>query len=62
MDIKEICRQNGTTMTEVAHKIGTSRNNIAATMRNNPTLSSINRVATAIGITPQLLVELLNKN
>lgn len=46
-------------MTEVANAIGTTRNNLSIIMRGNPTLSTIVKVANAIGITPQQLVTYL---
>ena len=61
MDIKLICRKYGKTITEVAHSVSTTRNNLSIIMRGNPTLSTINRVAQALGITPSQLVELLNQ-
>lgn len=48
-------------MREVANEVGISSNNFGTVMRRNPTLTTINRVAEALNITPQQLVELLNK-
>lgn len=61
MDIKIICRQYGTTMQAVADQLGCSRANVAKMMRGNPTLSTINKVADILNITPSQLVELLNQ-
>ncbi|MBQ2979858.1 MAG: helix-turn-helix transcriptional regulator [Bacteroidaceae bacterium] len=61
MDIKNICRLSGKTITQVAQELGTTRNNLSIIMRGNPTLSTINRVAQALGITPSQLVERLNQ-
>lgn len=59
MDIKKICRRHGKTMTEVATIMGTTRNNLSIIMRGNPTLSTLIRVAEALGIpTHQLIMEL----
>lgn len=48
-------------MRKIAHEVGISPNNFGTVMRGNPTLTTINRVAEALEITPQQLVELLNK-
>lgn len=61
MDIKTICQKYNRTMREVAIEVGILPNNFGTVMRGNPTLSTINRVAEALNITPQQLVELLNK-
>lgn len=61
MDIKIICQKCKKTMREVAYEVGISPNNFGTVMRRNPTLITINRVAEALNITPQQLVELLNK-
>lgn len=47
-------------MREIANEVGISSNNFGTVMRGNPTLATINRVAKALDITPQQLVELLN--
>ena len=60
MDIKIICRKYKRTMREIANEVGISSNNFGTVMRGNPTLATINRVAKALDITPQQLVELLN--
>lgn len=61
MDIKNICKHCNKTMQEVALEVGITPNNFGTVMRGNPTLATINRVAEALDITPQQLVELLNK-
>lgn len=61
MDIKIICQKCNKTMREVANEVGISSNNFGTVMRGNPTLATINRVSEALDITPQQLVELLNK-
>lgn len=60
MDIKTICQKCNKTMREVALEVGIAPNNFGTVMRGNPTLTTINRVAEALEITPQQLVELLN--
>ncbi len=60
MDIKKICNKYNKTLTEVAESIKTSRNNLSIIMRGNPTLATINKVASALNIPTHILIKELN--
>ncbi len=48
--IKEICRQKGMTMGEIAEKIGISPVNLSASLNGNPTLNRLQEVADILGV------------
>lgn len=50
-DIKELCRERGLKMKDVAEAVGVTSQNLGVAMRGNPTLSLLRRVAKALGVT-----------
>jgi len=56
--IKEICKQKGLTMGEIAEKIGISPVNLSASLNGNPTLNRLQEVADILGVEiPDLFVK-----
>lgn len=49
MDIKSIIKQKGLTMEEVAERMGVSRVTLSQTLSGNPTMSTLQRIADALG-------------
>ena len=49
MDIKSIIKQKGLTMEEVAEQMGISRVTLSQTLSGNPTMSTLQRIADALG-------------
>lgn len=49
MDIKNIIKQKGYTMEQVAEKVGVTRATLAQNLSGNPTMRTLRRVADAIG-------------
>jgi transcriptional regulator with XRE-family HTH domain len=49
MDIKSIIKQKGITMEEVAERMGVSRVTLSQTLSGNPTMSTLQRIADALG-------------
>jgi transcriptional regulator with XRE-family HTH domain len=49
MDIKSIIKQKGFTMEEVAERMGVSRVTLSQTLSGNPTMSTLQRIADALG-------------
>ncbi len=49
MDIKGIIKQKGLTMEEVAERMGISRVTLSQTLSGNPTMSTLQRIADALG-------------
>jgi transcriptional regulator with XRE-family HTH domain len=48
--IKEICKEKGIKMSEIAEKIGISPVNLSASLNGNPTLSRLEKVAAVLGV------------
>ena len=48
--LKEICRQKGLTLTDVASKIGTSPSNLLSSVKGNPTISRLQAIANALQV------------
>lgn len=59
MDIKEICEKHGKSITEVSKELFGNHNRIGMLFRKNPTLSTLTKVAKALGISTPKLVELI---
>ena len=49
MDIKKVIKERGYTIEEVAKKMGISRVTLSQNMSRNPTVSTLERIANAIG-------------
>ena len=49
MDIKSIIKQKGLTMEGVAERMGISRVTLSQTLSGNPTMSTLQRIADALG-------------
>jgi len=55
--IKELCRQKGMKMTDIAEKIGVDYSNLMASLKKNPTLNRLTDVANALGVSVAELFE-----
>lgn len=51
MNIKKRIKERGLTIEKVAHKIGVSKNSLSQTINGNPTISTLEKIAGAMGIT-----------
>lgn len=49
MDIKSIIKQKGLTTEDVAERMGISRVTLSQTLSGNPTMSTLQRIADALG-------------
>jgi regulatory protein len=47
--IKEVIKERGTTITELADKMGINRVNLSNMVNGNPTVETLNKIADAIG-------------
>ena len=47
--IKEVIKEKGMTITELADKMGINRLNLSNMVNGNPTVETLNRIADAIG-------------
>ncbi len=47
--IKEVIKEKGMTITELADKMGINRVNLSNMVNGNPTVETLNRIADAIG-------------
>ena len=48
--IKEVIKENGTTITELADKMGINRVNLSNMINGNPTYETLENIATALGV------------
>lgn len=48
--IKEVIKENGTTITELADKMGINRVNLSNMVNGNPTYETLEKIATALGV------------
>lgn len=48
--IKEVIKENGTTITELADKMGINRVNLSNMINGNPTYETLEKIATALGV------------
>ena len=53
--IKELCREKGLRMSDLAEKMGVNQANLAASLKGNPTLSRLQDVANILGVEIQEL-------
>ncbi len=53
--VKEICKEKGLQMQELADKLGITRITLTRNISGNPTISTLENIATALGVTvPEL--------
>lgn len=56
--IKELCRERGMRMSDLADKMGVNQANLAASIKGNPTLSRLKDIASILGVdVAELLTE-----
>lgn len=48
--IKEVCKEKGIKMADIANKLGISPVNLSMSLNGNPTLSRLKEVADALGV------------
>jgi len=60
--IKEVIKERGMTITELADKMGINRVNLSNMVNGNPTVETLNKIADAIGCPVTELFEQPNKN
>ena len=53
--VKELCKEKGLQMQELADKLGITRITLTRNISGNPTISTLENIATALGVTvPEL--------
>jgi len=50
LNIKKVCKEKNISLTEVAQHIGISPISLSQSLNNNPTLSRLQQVASALGV------------
>ena len=55
-NLKDICRQKGLTLSDVAFRIGTNPSNLLSSIKGNPTIARLQNIADAINISPAELL------
>ncbi|MCI2145828.1 MAG: helix-turn-helix transcriptional regulator [Bacteroidales bacterium] len=55
--VKEICKEKGITMESLADQLGIARTNLTKTINGNPTISTLNKIASALDVE---LIDLFN--
>lgn len=59
--IKEVIKEKGMTITVLADKMGINRVNLSNMVNGNPTVETLNKIATALGVPVTELFEKPNK-
>lgn len=62
MRIKEILKQKGLTITELAEKMNVNRVSLSTAINGNPTLDTLTKIATALGVEVSELFALPSSN
>ncbi len=55
--IKEVIKEQGLTITELAEKMGINRVNLSNMVNGNPTVETLNKIADALGVSVTELFE-----
>lgn len=55
--IKEVCKEKGTTLTELANRMGIAQGNLSKMLNGNPTLETLDKVAEVLGVSTGELFE-----
>ena len=48
--VKELCREHGLTMNELAEQMGMKRESLSRAVNGNPTLETLEKIAEALGV------------
>lgn len=48
--VKEVCREKGITITELAEKMGMAQGNLSKTLNGNPTVETLYKVSEILGV------------
>ncbi len=48
--IKEICKEKGITITSLAEALGVTQESMSRTINGNPTITTLDKIATALGV------------
>lgn len=60
--VKELCREKGLTQKMLAEKIGVAEISLSRSINGNPSLDTLNKIASALGVPIAELFEQSNKN
>jgi len=50
LKVKEICRQKGITVTQLAEKLNIKQESLSRAINGNPTLDTMQKIASALGV------------
>lgn len=50
MRIKEVCKEKGITVSQLAEKMGIKQESLSRAINGNPTLETLERIASALGV------------
>lgn len=56
-NVKSICRRKGWQLKDLASKMGIDPAALTRALNGNPTLDTINKMATALGVSPSRLIQ-----
>ncbi len=48
--VKEVCKEKGVQMQELAEKLGINRITLTASLKGNPTIGTLEKIAIALGV------------
>lgn len=55
--VKEVCKEKGITITELAEKMGMAQGNLSKTLNGNPTVETLYKVSEILGVNTSDLFE-----
>jgi len=55
--IKEVCKENGVTLQHIAEIIGVNRVSLSNSINGNPTIQTLEKIATALGVPVSELID-----
>ena len=50
LKVKEVCRQKGLTVTQLAEKLNIKQESLSRAINGNPTLETMQKIASALGV------------
>ena len=59
--VKEVCKEKGVTLAEVASKIGVAQASLSKMLGGNPTIGTLEKIADALGVPVTELFEKSNR-
>lgn len=60
--VKEVCKEKGTTITQLAEMLGIKQESLSRAINGNPTLDTLQKIATALNVPVSALFDEVQPN